>query len=910
MIRYLMLPVMITVLVMTGSNSTYAYTAVKGTVTCQSGKVRKEASTNSSFAFGVRKDEEVTIVDEKKGNDGKVWYQIKIGAATGYIRSDLINKSKTKVKTENVSGDETSKTSSDSGGSKTADGVVIVDIAIMRHEASQKAEIEKCLKQNSEVKVAGAVAGDDGKTWYLVNYSQGGVTYRGYIRSDLLKVNGKVATIQSEQKEQENTTVTAKTPGAEGDTQSEATTVQIGKIKGYGINVRKTSVDGEVICRVSQGQIVTVTEQTAGGDGKVWYKISFINNLTPQTGYIRADYVDGVTQTVVAKEAAESGDSVSGLRENDNNGQVQDTEGDELQNTGEGSDTDDYEPHAGAVNGINVNVRKEPVNGEIVTWLSTGSTVTVINERSVEDGKIWYNISYKFNNDEYKGWILSDYVKTEENTSDYSEALTGLVKGSGIRIRESAVNGTVVEQLSSGHRLNILGEVMGSDEQKWYYVDFTCKGTEKKGYIRSDLVHVIATEGSTKPSADVDFEQSISSLPESYKAGLRTLHEKYPNWRFETVDTGLDWNESIAAECSVGKNLVAYNSISSWKSTVPQAYNWNQNIWYRFDGGSWAAASAELISYYMDPRNFLNESGIFQFELLDNLDYQNEQGVANIIKGSFLDSEFIDTDGAPRSYVSVITETARATGISPYHLATRILQEQGLYGRSQSISGTVGGYEGVFNYFNIGAYEANGRGPIINGLIYASKYDEEFFRPWNSRYKSILGSAKYLSDKYVKKGQNTLYFEKFNVVNRENGIYKHQYMSNIQAASSESAKMRKAYSDMNTTLVFRIPYYYNMPEAPCEKPTGESNPNNYLSGLSVDGMVIAPQFNSAVDTYYLTVDNSVTSINISASPVAATSVVGGAGIVNLEVGTNTILIVCKAQNGNIRTYTLYVQRNL
>jgi hypothetical protein len=247
-------------------------------------------------------------------------------------------------------------------------------------------------------------------------------------------------------------------------------------------------------------------------------------------------------------------------------------------------------------------------------------------------------------------------------------------------------------------------------------------------------------------------------------------------------------------------------------------------------------------------------------------------------------------------------------GISPYHLATRIIQEQGIYGRSQSISGTLSGHEGYFNYFNIGAYAANGRLPVENGLIYAAGNDEEYFRPWNSRYRSIYGSAKYVAEKYIKKGQNTLYFEKFNVVNGDNGIYSHQYMSNIQAASSESARMKKAYADNDSALVFRIPYYYNMPDTPCIKPTGESNPNNYLSGLSVEGYGITPEFNPSIDTYYLTVDNSVTYIDIGATAVASTSSIGGVGTIELTEGTNTIPVVCKAQNGNTRTYTLYVQR--
>lgn len=894
-LRQLVLPVMTVTLVMTGTQSTYAYTAVKGTVTCSSGKVRKEASTNASFAFGVRKDEEVTVVDEQKGKDGKLWYKVQVGDSSGFIRSDLVQKSKIKAQNTGAS-ENTGNNKKKKQGDGTVSGKVLVDVAIMREGASTDSAITMCLKQNSEISVTGATDGKDGKKWYSVVYKKGDTSYKGYLRSDLIKADGEVASTGAAVPEQ------GQTGEAQNSESPQSGGVQVGKVKGFGVNVRKTAVDGEVMCRVGSGQSVTVTDQMAGSDGNVWYKISFINNLTPQTGYIRSDFVEGVTKTVVADGATVSGDSVS-VKENNE----QEPASDAGSSDSEGSK--EYKEHKGAVNGTNVNVRREPGTGEIVTWLSTGSTVTVTNEKTLEDGRKWYEISYKFNKDDYKGWMLADFIRVEENTSDYTDALTALVKGSGIRVRESAVNGTVVDQLSSGHRLSILGEVNGSDENKWYYVEFTCKGVEKKGYIRSDFVNVISTSASVKPSEDVDFEKSIESLPEGYKANLRTLHEKYPNWQFETVETGLDWNEAIEAECSVGKNLVAKNSISSWKSTAPQAYNWNDNTWYGFDGGTWASASRELISYYMDPRNFLDESGIFQFETLDCLDYQNEDGVSRIAEGTFLDSSFVDTDGAERSYVNVITEAARAAGISPYHLATRIIQEQGLYGRSQGISGAMPGHEGYFNYFNIGAYAANGRQPIENGLIYAAGNDEEFYRPWNSRYKSILGSAKYVAQRYVKRGQNTLYFEKFNVINKENGIYSHQYMSNILAASSESARMRKANTDSQATLVFRIPYYYNMPDAPCEKPTSESNPNNYLSDLYVEGYGIAPGFAANVDTYYLTVDGSVESINVGASPVASTSAVGGTGTIQLNQGTNTISVVCKAQNGNIRTYTLYVQRN-
>lgn len=172
-----------------------------------------------------------------------------------------------------------------------------------------------------------------------------------------------------------------------------------------------------------------------------------------------------------------------------------------------------------------------------------------------------------------------------------------------------------------------------------------------------------------------------------------------------------------------------------------------------------------------------------------------------------------------------------------------------------------------------------------------------------------MGGAKYVGERYVKKGQNTLYFQKFNVVNKENGLYSHQYMTNLQAASAEAAKMKRAYSNLEgTDLVFRIPIYNNMPEVPASRPVSSANPNNYLASLSIENYEILPVFSGSVDSYYVTVDNSVSSVNIKGSPVAGTSTVSGLGTVQLKEGANTINIVCKAQNGETKTYTIMITR--
>ena len=133
-------------------------------------------------------------------------------------------------------------------------------------------------------------------------------------------------------------------------------------------------------------------------------------------------------------------------------------------------------------------------------------------------------------------------------------------------------------------------------------------------------------------------------------------------------------------------------------------------------------------------------------------------------------------------------------------------------------------------------------------------------------------------------------------------------MSNIVAASYESARLKKAYSDLNTKLIFRIPVYNNMPSAKCVKPTSDSNPNTYLSKLWVDGYSFTTEFSSVNSTYYLTVGSDVESVNIGAEAVSSSSSVGGTRTYTLNSGENRIQVVCKAQNGATKGYTIIINK--
>ena len=258
------------------------------------------------------------------------------------------------------------------------------------------------------------------------------------------------------------------------------------------------------------------------------------------------------------------------------------------------------------------------------------------------------------------------------------------------------------------------------------------------------------------------------------------------------------------------------------------------------------------------------------------------------------------------SYVDIIMRAGEQSGVNPYVLASMIMQEQGK-GTSPLISGNYAGYSGYYNFFNVEAYQSGSMSAIERGLWYASQ-SGSYGRPWNTVEKSILGGALNYGDNYVKAGQNTFYLKKFNV--QGSNLYKHQYMSNVQAAASEGAKLAQAYTPevKNSALEFIIPVYNNMPDQPCAAPTGDGSPNNKLSGLGVDGFSLTPTFNKDTEVYDLIVDTSVSAVNVQASTADSTATVNGTGTVNLGAGTTDVTVTVTAQNGSTRTYTIHVAK--
>ncbi len=331
------------------------------------------------------------------------------------------------------------------------------------------------------------------------------------------------------------------------------------------------------------------------------------------------------------------------------------------------------------------------------------------------------------------------------------------------------------------------------------------------------------------PYTDMDFEAYLTQqgFPESYKTELRKLHDRYPYWQFEAQHTNLDWGEAVMAEGKVGLNLVQDFQPASWKSTQDGAYDWDAGKWTVFDSGGWVSASEEIISYYMDPRGFLDEQYIFQF-LRHSYDgeLQTEEGLASMVEGTFLSGTY-EEEGEQVSYVDTLMKAAAASGVSPYTLASMIIAEQGSRGKGGGIAGDVEGYEGYYNYFSVGAYKTEDMSAVQRGLWWARGGDnsgDSYGRPWDTRTKSIIGGAEHYGSGYVAKGQDTLYLKKFNV--QGDNLYNHQYMGNVGGAALEASSMSDAYTGpaRSFSLTFKIPVYLNMPDSACEKPTGNDDP--------------------------------------------------------------------------------------
>lgn len=287
---------------------------------------------------------------------------------------------------------------------------------------------------------------------------------------------------------------------------------------------------------------------------------------------------------------------------------------------------------------------------------------------------------------------------------------------------------------------------------------------------------------------------------------LQELKNQHPNWNFKILYTDIEWSEAIANEYvghgSSPRNLVPANNANYDGAWICAACGEKT-----YDSGNWHCASEAAIAYMMDPRNSANYSDIFQFMELTYYDCDINT-IRTMVANTFLNNE---------SYINAIISAGQKYNVNPYYIVARIIQEQGNDGSVLSSgAGYNGQYVGYYNVFNIGASGSGKETVILNGLKKAAA------NGWDTLEKSIDGGVSIIASSYIAKGQNTLYFQKFDVENSDGNLYWHQYMQNILAAQNEGSTLRKTFESVGSVdagYTFIIPLFKNMPSTASPRPS-------------------------------------------------------------------------------------------
>ena len=474
----------------------------------------------------------------------------------------------------------------------------------------------------------------------------------------------------------------------------------------------------------------------------------------------------------------------------------------------------------------------------------------------------------------------------------------------------------------------------GCENNNWFEVEYNTH----KGFVCSKYLTNINWENkqenqegnqeNNEPVIDLEniYKEELNKFPDSYKTKIESLHKIYPNAIFKSKNIDLSFNNFASYEyqgyaknslngCPYGINIGislledtsrsrdGLKSLDSWAyNPLTDTFNTNYN------GGQinrWYAPSLNTVKYYLDPRNFINERNIFMFEVLTyGGDYYKESDIEKMLAGTFMYKTKVKGK-ENTTFAKAFIDAGKQNNISPYFLASRVVQEIGA-NRGSMVSGTWTGYNsayyGYYNFYNINAAGNSTTETIKNGLAYAKSMG------WNNEYSAIVGGGAFISDGYISVGQDTTYLQKFDVYGPCYGM--HQYMQNIEAPVSESYKTYNGYNNagmLDSNFVFVIPVYNNMPES--TKLDDARNSNNYLRSLTINGATIEG-FNYQKEEYEINVSPLITSVEIAATKASSKSNVVGTGTFNLTSTEQTKEIVVTAENGMAKTYKIKVTKDV
>ena len=812
---------------------------------------------------------------------------------------------------------------------------------------------------DGKAEVKGDKKDKDGVKWYKVSFRFSGKNVTGFVRSDFVKLENKTTDTGDTKDTEGNTTTTAKLKEVSKYAyKGEVKTKGLRLRTGAGTDKPQYKLDNVAVV-LPNGQSLSVTGEKNDSKKVRWYKISANINGKTVKGYVLSEFVklsvDKKT-SAYAKVIAKKGAAIKTKATSKGN-ELKDSKGKKVV-LKKGTIISIF--HEITLSDVKYFKVSFVLNGKTVTGYLVANQVKLVGVTNDVD-----NENNTDNTDDTDNTDSTDNADDNtDNEGDNDGNNQGVINNGGLFVAQKAYitsdkvelyneadyKADILKESETGisYKLNMNQEVIARKQytvgnEKWYLITYIVNDSAGKqvigaGFIPEKFIKLSGepvddSTGSSnkKKLSDKQFEKELTAqgFPEDYKPFLRELHKVHPYWHFEARHLGLDWEYAVAGESLVGLNLLQNSSNYAWKSMEDKAYDWANDAFIAYDGSTWVTASNKAVRYYMDPRNFLNEDYIYQFELLSyKPEHHTEEGISAILSGPPMKDTVFDymaSDGITKSinYTETFLLAGVYSGVSPYHLASRVKQEVAGGGRfSNSVTGMVVGHEGYYNFYNIGAYNNTAPGgAIASGLNFAEKgsssraiignksFNEYIKIPWNNRYNAILGGAAYIGYNYILRGQNTPYLEKFNFTDKN--TFSHQYMSAIFSPSSESLLTKKAYAELkDEPLVFSIPVFQNMPTELSEKPVDILSPNNWLNSLKVTGYLLTPAFRpDTTEGYSLIVGRDVNTIELTGKTANKNAIVKGLGQINLVPGVvNEVNIEVTAEDGSVRVYKINVAK--
>lgn len=304
--------------------------------------------------------------------------------------------------------------------------------------------------------------------------------------------------------------------------------------------------------------------------------------------------------------------------------------------------------------------------------------------------------------------------------------------------------------------------------------------------ILSFLLLVNTLISSTVFASAASYEEQLKKegFPDSYIQKLSSLHKSHPKWKFVPYNTGVSFASAIKGERSSHKKQILekgydnkyYCSCSNCKKGGKFVYQYSGC----YSASEWA------VKYYMDPRNWMDEKHIFQFESNKYNSAHTQSGVESIISKTWMKDSYItyintsgnnatfkNSDGNKVKYSKAIMSAAKNNNISAYYIASRIVKEVGA--TKPTASGTKGNktpFIGMYNYYSIGATSGGMSGvEWASGFLKTEKkttlystYDKKTKKPGGT--KTSLSNSQRMS--YIGTYGN---YYKVKLYSGENGSY-------------------------------------------------------------------------------------------------------------------------------------------